>query len=150
MKELSIENFILANGSVLIESAGSTSIYRVIKVSKNANYESTGKKIEVGDIVASGQYMHHHSFKINDKEYFVVQPEVLFGHFAQEKDLEYHEESQEVLYTEKEIKFALEFSRKHKVEYKTMSSCGKELVLKTEAFEPNDFLNILESRKKQK
>lgn len=144
MKELSIENFILANGSVLIESAGSTSIYRVIKVSKNANYESTGKKIEVGDIVASGQYMHHHSFKINDKEYFVVQPEVLFGHFAQEKD---REESQEVLYTEKEIKFALEFSRKYKVENKTMSSCGKELVLKTEAFEPNDFLNILESRK---
>lgn len=145
MKELSIENFILANGRVLIEGIDSRSIYKVIKVSKNANYDSIGKKIEVGDIVASGQYMYHYSFKINDKEYFVVKPKVLIGYFDQDKEVE---APKEVSYTKKEIDFALEFSRKHKVEIKIPHQVDGDLNDEIETIEPDDFLNLLESRKK--
>ncbi|OBQ56081.1 hypothetical protein JJL45_05290 [Tamlana sp. s12] len=72
----------MANGRVLMEKTEHTHIYKVLKVSKNVNYESLGKKIEVGDLVICAEYMYNNSFKLDGKNYFIVKPTAICGYFG--------------------------------------------------------------------
>ena len=55
-KKTTLDKLNMANGRVLMEKTEHTHIYKVLKISKNVNYESLGKKIEVGDLVISAEY----------------------------------------------------------------------------------------------
>ncbi len=83
-KEISvvkIENIVLANGRVLIEKTEFNRVYKVLKVAKNCNYESLGKKIEIGDFVISDEYLYNNVFKLGGKDYYIIKPSSIVAFF---------------------------------------------------------------------
>ena len=81
-KKTTIEKLTLANGKVLLERTENRNIYRVLKVAKNVNYVGLRKTIEVGDLVISSEYLYSNTFKLNDKEYFMIKPTAIGGYFG--------------------------------------------------------------------
>jgi len=81
-KRTTLEKLTLANGKVLVEKTEHRNIYNVLKIAKNVNYVGLGKQIEVGDIVVCAEYMYSNSFKLDNKEYFIIKPTAIAGYFA--------------------------------------------------------------------
>jgi co-chaperonin GroES (HSP10) len=81
-KQIAIENLKMANGRILIQETENRNIYKVVKVAKNVNYESLGKKIEIGDYVVCQQmYYDCHKIVVNGKEYYITKPSTILGYF---------------------------------------------------------------------
>ena len=79
---IKIENIVLANGRVLLEKTEIVRVYKVIKVAKNCNYESLGKKIEENDLVISDEYLYNNMFRLEGKEYYIVRPSAICAYFS--------------------------------------------------------------------
>ena len=56
--ELRLEDLELASGMILLEENIARTVYSVIKVAKNANYEGLGKPIMIGDKVVLKDHIY--------------------------------------------------------------------------------------------